>query len=98
MSRLKDESGGSLPFIPRGLSRPLAALYIGVGTTLFDEMVEDGRMPKPKRVNNRTIWDRVELDIAFTDLPTGKEHTLKALLEQSGMVMSAQGATTSDWD
>jgi predicted DNA-binding transcriptional regulator AlpA len=86
MPRLKDESGGPLPFIPRGLSRPLAALYIGVGTTLFDEMVEDGRMPKPKRVNNRTIWDRVELDIAFSDLPTGGRNTLQELLEQSGKV------------
>ncbi|MGF7004532.1 hypothetical protein [Aminobacter sp. BE322] len=86
MSRLQHESGGQLPFIPRGLSRPLAALYVGVGTTLFDEMVEDGRMPKPKRVNSRTIWDRVELDVAFTDLPTGGAGALQELLEQSGKV------------
>lgn len=83
--RLKDESGGPLPFIPRGLSRTLAALYVGVGTTLFDEMVEDGRMPKPKRVNNRTIWDRVEIDIAFADLPTAGS-ALQELLDQSGKV------------
>jgi hypothetical protein len=28
-----------------------AAAYIGVSPTLFDEMVRDGRMPKPTRIN-----------------------------------------------
>ena len=40
-------------------------------TTKFDEMVKDGRMPKPKRVDGRTVWDRIGLDAAFTDLPDG---------------------------
>ncbi|RWM28614.1 hypothetical protein [Mesorhizobium sp.] len=57
----------SLP--PRGLSRVEAAAYIGVSASLFDEMVKDGRMPKPKRVNSRTIWDRHQVDHAFEALP-----------------------------
>ena len=32
-------------------------------------MVRDGRMPKPKRVDARNIWDRLKLDTAFDDLP-----------------------------
>jgi predicted DNA-binding transcriptional regulator AlpA len=52
----------------RGLSRVQAADYIGVGPTKFDEMVEDGRMPKPKRIDGRTVWDRVQLDEAFDAL------------------------------
>ena len=32
---------------PRGLSRTGAASYVGVFPTLFDQMVEDGRMPQP---------------------------------------------------
>lgn len=68
---------------PRGMSRTEAARYIGVGTTLFDEMIADGRMPKPKRVNNRTIWDRAELDIAFTDLPTDAPMTLREFVERA---------------
>lgn len=56
----------SLP--PRGLSRCEAAAYIGVSPTLFDELVKDGRMPRPKQVNARTVWDRKRLDIAFDAL------------------------------
>ncbi|MCV0395414.1 MAG: hypothetical protein K5872_21960 [Rhizobiaceae bacterium] len=60
----------AIAYPPRGLSRDEAARYIGVGATKFDEMVKDGRMPKPKRIDGRTLWDRVALDIAFTDLPS----------------------------
>ena len=52
-----------------GLSRAEAAEYVGVSPRLFDEMVSDGRMPKPKRVNSRTIWSRRTLEIAFAELP-----------------------------
>jgi predicted DNA-binding transcriptional regulator AlpA len=55
--------------IPRGLSRVRAALYVGVSPSLFDAMVKDGRMPRPKRINNRTVWDRRRLDDAFEALP-----------------------------
>lgn len=56
----------SLP--PRGLSREQAAAYVGVCPSTFDVMVKDGRMPKPKRVNKRTIWDRQDLDLSFSAL------------------------------
>jgi hypothetical protein len=58
---------------PRGLSRVEAAAYIGVSPTLFDEMVKDGRMPGPKHVNTRRIWDRLMIDAAFSALPEAKE-------------------------
>jgi len=63
----------SLPIslAPRGLSRIQAAEYIGVGVTKFDEMVDDGRMPKPKRIDGRTVWDRLKLDAAFDGLDEG---------------------------
>ena len=58
-----------LSYPPRGLSREEAARYVGVGCTKFDEMIGDRRMPKPRQIDGRTIWDRVELDIAFSELP-----------------------------
>jgi predicted DNA-binding transcriptional regulator AlpA len=46
-----------------------AAAYVGISPSLFDMMVKEGRMPKPKRINSRVVWDRVEVDLAFDDLP-----------------------------
>jgi len=61
---------GPIPAHERlGLCREEAASYVGVSATLFDEMVKDGRMPKPKRDNSRLIWSRVSLEAAFTALP-----------------------------
>lgn len=54
----------------RGLGREIAARYVGVGVTKFDEMVLDGRMPQPKRVDGRKVWDRFALDAAFDALPS----------------------------
>jgi predicted DNA-binding transcriptional regulator AlpA len=52
-----------------GLSRAEAAEYIGVSTTLFDQMVEDGRMPRPKEIGARRVWSRPALELAFANLP-----------------------------
>lgn len=57
----------SLP--PRGLSRVEAAQYIGISPSLFDALVDDGRMPKPKQINARRVWDRRQLDHAFEAIP-----------------------------
>jgi predicted DNA-binding transcriptional regulator AlpA len=78
-ARVKSDA---ISYPPRGLSRDEAARYVGVGSTLFEEMVADGRMPRPKHINSRTIWDRVALDIAFTSLPD-KDSGLQELLERS---------------
>lgn len=71
-----------LSYPPRGLSREESARYVGVGTSKFDEMVKDGRMPKPKRVDGRTVWDRVALDVAFSDLPDDGINRIDELLRR----------------
>ena len=71
MTRAVDILPVSLP--PRGLSRVQSAAYVGVGATLFDEMVADGRMPSPKRFNSKTVWDRLALDEAFAGLPSDED-------------------------
>jgi predicted DNA-binding transcriptional regulator AlpA len=55
-------------FLPRGLNRAAAAHYIGVSVSFFDQLVSDGRMPHPKGINSRRVWDRHALDSAFHDL------------------------------
>jgi hypothetical protein len=57
----------SLP--PRGLNRIEAARFVGLSPTKFDELVKDGRMPKPKRIDGRRVWDRLRLDSCFAALP-----------------------------
>jgi excisionase family DNA binding protein len=54
------------PVPRRGLSRVEAAMYLGVSASKFDELVRDGRMPKPKRIDNRDLH---RLDLAFDELP-----------------------------
>ncbi len=68
MSRPADILPVSCP--PCGLSRVQSAVFIGVGTTKFDEMVKDRRMPAPKRIDDRHVWGRQELGEAFAALPS----------------------------
>jgi predicted DNA-binding transcriptional regulator AlpA len=57
------------PVPRRGLSRDEAAMYCGVSATLFDRMVKDGRMPGPRRIDGRKVWDVHLIDVAFDQLP-----------------------------
>lgn len=81
MGKLAD----ALSYAPRGLSRDEAARYIGVGTTKFDEMVADRRMPKPKKIDGRVVWDRIALDAAFTDLPSEAGNKIDEILSRRGL-------------
>lgn len=53
----------------RGLSREESALFVGVSPSKFDEMVADKRMPPPKEIDGRVVWDLIKLDVAFEALP-----------------------------
>jgi predicted DNA-binding transcriptional regulator AlpA len=57
------------PLPRRGLSRAEAAMYIGISAAKFDEMVADGRMPAPLRIDARKVRDIRSLDLAFDALP-----------------------------
>jgi len=57
------------PVPRRGLSHDEAAMYIGVSSGKFDAMLVDGRMPAPRRIDGRKIWDIHDLDLAFDALP-----------------------------
>lgn len=69
---------------PRGLGRDDAARYIGISPTKFDEMVADGRMPRPKRIDGRIVWDRLRLDAAFSDLPDAVDNAWDRSLRVAG--------------
>jgi predicted DNA-binding transcriptional regulator AlpA len=70
----------AIAYPPRGLSRDEAARYVGISATKFDELVKSRRMPRPKRIDSRVVWDRLALDAAFSDLPSdGAENPLDGL-------------------
>jgi predicted DNA-binding transcriptional regulator AlpA len=41
-----------------------AAAYLGMSTSRFQRMVDDGEMPKPIKMHSMVLWDRSELDDA----------------------------------
>lgn len=55
---------------PRAFRRADAAMYCGVGATLFDQLVDCGTLPKPRVLSlNVRIWLRDDLDRALFLLP-----------------------------
>jgi hypothetical protein len=54
---------------PRLVGRLAAAAFIGVSPAKFDEMVGDGRMPRPKRIDQRKLWDVRALNAKVDELP-----------------------------
>ncbi len=52
-----------------GLSEEEAAAAVGLGATKFRELVTSGRMPKPRRIDGRKVWDVDELRATFKSLP-----------------------------
>ncbi len=68
MKQLHDILPSSL--VPFGINREQAATVVGVSPTVFDQMVEDGRMPQPRMPSRgRCVWDVEELGAAWRLLP-----------------------------
>jgi hypothetical protein len=62
------------PVPRRGLSREESAIYLGISPGKFAELVADGRMPGPTRIDTRKVWDVRLLDLAFDALPSETHH------------------------
>lgn len=74
MAAAREAVAASRPIPRRGLRRDEAAIYIGVSSSKFDQLVQAGTMPRPRRVDGCVIWDIRALDLAFDALP-GEGHT-----------------------
>ena len=61
-----------LPITKLGYRRPEAAEFVGVSPTTFDRWVEEGKMPKARRIGGVVLWRADELIEAFNRL-TGVE-------------------------
>jgi hypothetical protein len=68
---------------PRGLKRKVAAAYMGVSPTTFDEMRKDGTVAPPRKYRGNKIFDVRDLDDAYENLPTDeKPNSWDELLEE----------------
>lgn len=55
----------------RGLRREEAAKYVGISPSMFDQMVKQGRLPKPEKFGTASVWDmRMLGQQAFGDDPS----------------------------
>lgn len=54
-----------ITWMPLALCRDAAAETLSIGTTMFDELVKDGKLPKPKRLKGRVLWDSRRLAEAW---------------------------------
>ena len=52
-----------------GLQEAEAAAAVGIGTTKFRALVDAGRMPKPRLLDHRLVYDVDELRAAFKAMP-----------------------------
>ena len=59
---------GRLP-VRRGLDENEAAIYLSLSPSFFRKLVGQRRMPRPRLIGERRIWDVEELDLAFKALP-----------------------------
>jgi predicted DNA-binding transcriptional regulator AlpA len=55
--------------VPFAVSRNQAAALISVSVTFFDRLVNDGRMPQPRQVDGRVLWDSEEVRAAWRAMP-----------------------------
>ena len=46
---------------------------MGCSPRKFDQLILNGFMPAPRLIGTKKIWDRVELDEAFEELPREAE-------------------------
>lgn len=54
---------------PVGVNLDQAAALIGIGTSLFTQLVTAGQMPEPRPIASRLLWDVEEVVAAFRAIP-----------------------------
>ncbi|HTM71939.1 MAG TPA: hypothetical protein VL198_01795 [Pseudolabrys sp.] len=80
-----DKLQDHLAYPPRALRADRAAAYLAMGKSKFLELVDEGRMPKPVRIDGITTWDRYELDAAYEQFRTQESKRSNPIEEHYGI-------------
>jgi predicted DNA-binding transcriptional regulator AlpA len=83
MNNYKNPLLGNL--VPRNLRAESAAHYVDVSPSKFHELVRDGRMPKPFRIDGCVLWDKTDLDVAIDRLKAGSGGEDRIMAKIDGM-------------
>jgi predicted DNA-binding transcriptional regulator AlpA len=69
--KLADE----LAYPPRAMRADRAAAYLSMSTSTFLKLVDERKLPQPKRLGGIVFWDRLKLDefIDYFDSDDGNE-------------------------
>lgn len=94
MSRRAHEAPawGAATIVRFGLGAVEAAEAIGVSVSFFRMLVTEGRMPAPRLLNSRQVWDVDELRAAFKALPHAPGATPEAEVDTWADVGSSRGS------
>ncbi len=64
----KAEISAHLP-VRRGFSETEAAVYLSLSPSFFRQLVIANKMPRPRLIGTRRVYDIEELDAAFKAMP-----------------------------
>lgn len=68
---------------PVAVNLDQAAALIGIGTSLFTQLVASGQMPEPRPIASRLLWDVDEIVAAFRAIPHRSESNRLGTSSQS---------------
>jgi predicted DNA-binding transcriptional regulator AlpA len=55
--------------VPYAVSRETAAELLGISAGTFDKLVKAGKLPEPREVESRILWDSAEIRAAWRAMP-----------------------------
>jgi hypothetical protein len=55
--------------VPYAVGKQAAAALISISAGFFDKLVGDGRMPEPRELDGRVLWDSEEVKAAWRAIP-----------------------------
>jgi predicted DNA-binding transcriptional regulator AlpA len=55
--------------VPFAVSRETAAELLGISSGTFDKLVKSGKLPEPREVESRILWDSAEIRAAWRAMP-----------------------------
>lgn len=75
MARAASQTAATVirPQPQQALSSAEAAYFVGLGETFFRSLVAQGKMPRPRVIGSRKLWDVDELAASFKALPKDGE-------------------------